>query len=728
MAAAHAAAAAQGSGAAQRWNIMLVIDRSGSLNPGKDRAGTDWNGLRYEAISSFLSVLQDDGHNIGSVVFSGTDASVASDENMRSDKVMKLREIQPIFGQSDKNALFNYIKDAGVDTNEIGGTDIGTALLMAAEQLDAMNNGLPGAIFLFTDGGTKFHGGEALVRRSNENRDKAIEIIKNKGIELCGALLNAGGKDHDAAVNLMDIVSRANEIQPYDEAWGNHYVEITDNVSLISSIDAFLRMLGFGFADAQDKEEFYVPGVGVEEVSIQLRAKNGRDLPQGVTVTLVKPDGTKIDGSTLKASGSKTQETYKVQNPDPGLWKINVVRPENSPVEIGSIVFLSNANLDSRVKATPLIPDVIVGQPLTIECYLEQNGALITGKDAYEGYICTLSVTDCTTGDTQEYNLTLDPATGTFTQSWQFDQYNEYDVSVRFELDEEYSWENISYRSAAEHWVIANHLPKLTQSGMEKSCIYSIFFGKNQAIDLTGCAVDDEDGTNLTYTVTGDNKINMDGVTLDGMELKIQPKVAGSGVVELLVADSDGGVSTMTIKLSSHSITWLIILLVVAALIVALIVINILPKPARPEGTCPLSLSFQNWSGFGAGKLDLSVNLAPPGFNGTKYKTNLYEMIRGDLADEYSSVKQELAKKGISEDIFTQQLQSSQKILESYKISCVNQKIKDEDGQVRTVALLKFQDTANKHTDVLGVGGLCAMVNANTDTQAIAITFDYQPE
>lgn len=726
-------AAAATGGAAQRWNIMLVIDGSGSLDE------TDDNEMRYEAISGFLSVLQDSGHNVGSIVFTGnSDTKDTSDKAVRDNCIKMDTGINPISGQGDKNILLNQIKNAPKDLYTHAATDIGTALQVAAEELAAMNNGLPGAIYLFTDGMTAFfHNKEILMAKSNANRDQAIDLIQNNGIKLCGVLLDAGGKmrkaagnqDSDAARYLKEIVSRANGVKSYDEdVFENYYVEIKDSSDLIDSIDLFLRMLGFGFSDGMDKEEFFVPGVGVEEVSIWLRTKGGRDLPDGFSVTLVKEDGTKIDGSTLLASSSRTLNTYKIQDPDPGLWKINVVRPENSPVEINVRPIMSPANLGSRIEATPQIPDFIVGQDLSIECYLEQNGAKITGKDAYRGYICTLSITDCTTGKIDNEKLNLDPATGTFTVDWNFDHYNEYDVSVRFELDEEYRWENIFSESAApEHWVIANHLPKLAQPSLEESYIYSLFFGKNQTIDLTGCAVDDEDGTNLTYSVTGDNKIDMAGVTLDGTQLKVQPPVAGSGVVELHVTDSDGGAATMTIEISSHNITWLIILLVVALIVVIIIVIWFLPKPARPNGACSLSLSIEDWSGFGASKLELNVSLSPPGFNGTKHNTNLYEMLRCDMTDEYSAVKQELSRKGFSEDAFTQMLQANQKLLESYKVSCVNQKVKDEDGMVETKALLKFLDSANKHAQVLGTG-MPAMVNANTDSQAVAITFDYLPE
>lgn len=742
------AAAAQSGASGQRWNIMLVIDGSGSLvdNPQTGRRGTDHGGMRYEAVSGFLSVLQDSGHNVGSIVFSGNKTGKDTDEAMRGpteadvaaksglserDIIMKLQKIRPISGQSDKDTLYEGIvrdKDSILSAGLC--TDIGTALLMAEEELEAMNNGLPGAIYLFTDGKTEFEGKNqnALMLRSNANRDLAIDKIQSSGTKLCGALLNKDGKTVGSEAYLKDIVSRANGVELHDPALNRYFKVITDSVSCIDTIDMFLQMLGFGFADAEDKDEFLVPGVGVEEVSISLRGKNGSELPEGVSVTLQKPDGSKIDGSTLMAAGSKTLKTYKIQNPECGLWKINVVRPEDSTVEIGSYVFVSNSGLVPQLKTNPDIPQVLRGQPLSIECCLEQNGAPIAGADSYKGYQCTLSMTDSATGETKEYPLNLDAAAGTFALPWQFDNFCEYDVSVRFDLGEEYSWENVKYESAPQHWVIANHLPKLAHHGLKKNCIYSLFFGRKQTIDLTDFAVDDEDGANLTYSATGDGKINMDGVTLEGTQLKIRPKVAGSGSIRIHVEDADGGVSVIFEEIASHSITWLLILLLVVILVVAgFVAYKFFVLQIWPQGTCQLNMTIEDWGGFGPGKLELDVSLAPPGFNGTKHNTNLYEMLRCDMADEYSAVKRELRKRGISEDVFEQQLMNSQKLLEGYKIRCITRKQKDEDGITQTVALLEFQDSANKSTTELGTG-MPAMVHAATDSQAIAITFDYQPD
>ena len=65
-----------------KWNIMLVIDGSGSLD--HDTNGeTDPLGLRYYAVANFLGTLNDDQTNVGAIVFTANYYNNQSDEAMR---------------------------------------------------------------------------------------------------------------------------------------------------------------------------------------------------------------------------------------------------------------------------------------------------------------------------------------------------------------------------------------------------------------------------------------------------------------------------------------------------------------------------------------------------------------------------------------------------------------------------------------------------------------------
>ena len=122
-----------------RFNVVLVVDKSGSLRSDHG-GGTDPDGLRFDAMRLFLGLLTETGNNVGAVVF---------DEQIRYDSGLK-----PMASMDDKKALIREVESFGTSYD----TDIGTAVLRAAEMLKGMReeNGLPCMILLLSDGKTDF--------------------------------------------------------------------------------------------------------------------------------------------------------------------------------------------------------------------------------------------------------------------------------------------------------------------------------------------------------------------------------------------------------------------------------------------------------------------------------------------------------------------------------------------------------------------------------------------
>ena len=168
----------------KHYNIMIVMDCSHSLNNPKGIM-SDPQGFRYDATSMFLDLLSDSGNNVGAIVFNSTlSTSDCSDETMRQGLQLNTGVLS-MNSAADKEYLMQQIRSI-----EPGGfTDIGTALLAAAEHLKGMEakNGLESIIILFTDGATetvdkyKNLAEQPVYAQSLKNRDAAVELIRQEG-------------------------------------------------------------------------------------------------------------------------------------------------------------------------------------------------------------------------------------------------------------------------------------------------------------------------------------------------------------------------------------------------------------------------------------------------------------------------------------------------------------------------------------------------------------------
>ena len=173
------ASAEENSSVANRYNVVMVIDKSGSLRDERG-IGTDPEGLRYDAMKLFLGLLTETGNNVGAVVF---------DDQIRLDSGLR-----PMDSMEDKRALVSEVEALGTSYD----TDIGGAVLRATEILHGMQekHGLPCAILLLTDGTTDFPQENRWLRmeRSLEAGDQALKRAQEEGITIHGILLDVDGR------------------------------------------------------------------------------------------------------------------------------------------------------------------------------------------------------------------------------------------------------------------------------------------------------------------------------------------------------------------------------------------------------------------------------------------------------------------------------------------------------------------------------------------------------
>lgn len=567
------------------WNIMLVVDGSGSL------FSTDANKLRYEAISQFLDVISSNGYNVGAIVFSANMTARDTQEAMLRG-IMADTGIMPLDGTAPngmdaKRYIYNSIVSAGVNKSRGGSTDIGTALLLAQQRLSALDNGNNSAIFLFTDGETDLDYSNTL-EQSYINLQQATTNIYQQGIKLCGVFLNKDGKSRSNEVR--DIVSRASGLNDGAVNLGDRYVEITDAASCTSSIKSFLSMLGFSIVDGPEKvfsgsydEQFIIPGIGVEEANIILESESGEKIPTEMAVTITSPDGTVYAGASASAicMRSDTYELYKLSNPVSGLWNVHVELPEGNKIKIKySPVF--SISVDAELTVEPVKEELHANSTATVTVYLTKDGAEVENINAYNEYSCKLSMTNVYTGENKTIEIAQNE-NGKFTHEVELD-YGTYDVQASFICDE------VDASTDVETWVMENHAPE-GWSGNSEFLKCGLLQPKTTVIDLSAYAYDVEDGRDLNYTITK-NECDEAAVELDGNQLTLDNNKVGEGKIYLLITDSQGASMETYVAVYTENVTFKVLMVLIAILLVIFALAIILLR-ARPRLDGDLTLRYE---------------------------------------------------------------------------------------------------------------------------------------
>lgn len=596
-----------------KWNIMLVIDGSGSLDH-TQYTPTDPLGLRYYAVANFLGTLNDDSANVGAIVFTANYAGDTSDEAMRNG-IKCNTGLLPLSDLGTKDYIMDQVdpKTAYCVQDEIRygkaavqrQTDIGTALLEAYNTLKAAEEpGRKSAIFLFTDGETEVRGD--ILAQSQANRQTATSGMLADGMVLCGIYLNGGSTLGDDS-EVRSIVAEANGLAPSDLRINDLYVEIHDARDCIDATDAFLRALGYAIDEESEiitsttERNFLVPGVGVLDATIRLYTVDGTPLPQGLDVSFRKPNGDVIGGAAANAlcfSWSSTSpdtklrdpisRVYKLKMPEPGLWTVHVDVPEGNTVEIHYSPSF-NVDIGAVLVSDPVAGDVHANMDVLVTAQLTQFGQVLTDARNYDFYACALHMKDIDTG-VELPPIDIPNNNGVFQATVSTaDNFHDYYVWVEF------TCEQVAAASERAEWRMKNSPPTVTGNAM-MSVKYGLFQPKEAEFDLKNYADDLEDGKNLSFTVVGANDCDVNAVSQDvpgSSLLRIRTDKIGEGELLLRVTDSQGAGADMKLIVRTKNMTLLMVLLMLAAAVVlaviAVIVIRLINRPV--VGKCQLSFN-----------------------------------------------------------------------------------------------------------------------------------------
>ena len=674
------------TGAAKRWNIMLVVDGSGSLFSGPT---TDPDGLRYEAIDDLLGILQDNGNNVGAMVFSANPGRDDSDEGMR--KGIRLNTGMISFdgkapdGGDPKDYINSQLRNAPMDYGTGGTTDIGTALLVAEETLEALQkkNGLESIVFLFTDGVTELNYTNT-YEKSIQNMHKAEQKMCENNIKLCGVFLNKDNRSNSTEVR--DMVCAANGIASNTLELGDIYIEIADSASCHSAMEQFMRLLGYSTSDpipVPGVISFRVPGTGAEEANIRIYSTNGDTLPKDLSVSITAPDGTVFSGATVEAicRSGRTFKNYKLVNPESGTWTIAVNTDDKDSVGVVcELVFTMDK--EAAMETEPSASELHSNMEVKVTGYLTQNGVRVTDLSEYREYTCTLFLRDLATNEEISYEIQPDNR-DQFSRMIQLDRYGNFEAFIEFTCD------SICIQSEPEVWSLGNNVPAVYSDKLNIK--YGLFLSDLYKYDLVDQISDREDGKDLAITVESSD-CNMDAVTLEGTQLLIKSKDVGDGELIVTVEDSQGASGSASFAVSTKNITLLLILTIIAVLALAfVIVVLVMRNRPRLDGKCLLTVPYDG--------SNLEIALPAPGTQGSRSTSlsDLLEMEKGNGRAIRSACQ--------DDDEYGQVLRLlDEEDFKKVKLSIVGGKTKNGEG--KTIRMGKLKVAQGKKPSVIFNGSI----------------------
>ena len=344
-----------------RFNVVLVLDASNSMNY------TDPQGLRYEAIGQFTSLLAEKGNYLGGVVFSNH-IGAQTVPNIVNDQTQK----------NNVTDLLKSVTSQGVNA-EMGYTNIGEALSAATDMLIKSGNpDLPSVIVFLSDGNTEMPTEEEQVKSLDEKAN-AIQKARENNIKIYSICLNANKKADIAEMNQIS------------NATGGTCEEVNDASNLQDVFNTFYSLI-YGtsatalFDDvipASGKIEipFDVPSLGVEEVNIII---NG----SAKEFNLFNPNGESIDA--VKVS-SETFTIIKILDITPGEWRLETKGIPGDNVKINMIY---NTDLGIDVTVEPKDLKLKPGDKINITAKLKSGDNYAKTDSEYTGYNAILQILD----------------------------------------------------------------------------------------------------------------------------------------------------------------------------------------------------------------------------------------------------------------------------------------------------------------------------------------------
>lgn len=524
-----------------RFNVILVIDGSGSLVSGG--SATDKGGLRYDAINLFLALLTNEGNQVGAIVF----------DNDSSNYLLKT-DLSPVSGKQDKEALAGQIRNAGTRND----TDIGSALLSAVEILETSgsHDGRKPAVVLFSDGRTDLGGNEEAYKQSLENQEMAITKAQTAGIPIYSICLNASPVADPK--ELSEIASRTS----------GGFVSVGRAEDLAGAFEAFYQLIFNSSGSAKSdvafdqngklSYSFDVPTVGAEEVNIILKQ-------EGMQSILVNGPFRQLDDAELEDStmSGGDYDVIKLVNPEVGQWHLELTGTPGSSVTVNVIY---NADSVAELVTADGKSDYGTGENVTFQAYLKKKGNRVTDASVLNEYRAVLHLSNLTDGTTQDVEMTPD-ASGMFTYVLQTNQESSYSASATLEFG------SLIHKSG-DVTVNFGNTPPAAAGGVtliEEKVVVTPISGRHRSYNLDDY-FSDTPGDMLRYEIVSSQLVS-DTAEIDGSTLNVETYKSKSGDLTVKAMDSHGAQTQITFRFKVTNLTLAIFIALAAAVLVGAIVV-----------------------------------------------------------------------------------------------------------------------------------------------------------
>ena len=505
----------KGADANNRFNVVMVVDASGSMNQ------TDPKKLRFEAINQFASLLANSGNKLGGVVF--------------TTSVVAQSPLAPINSQADKDAVTSTL--ANVEAQ--GDTNIGEGLSTAVNmiQKDGDKN-IPSVILLLSDGNTDLPNQDEL-QASLEKKAESVQSSRDNKIKIYSVCLNADGH--------ADI----SEMRQISSATGGEFAEVKDAGDLRNAFDSFYNLIygtttvpigdGAFSADGKLETTFDVPGIGVEEVNIVIYG-------EAKSYAIARPDGNAVKPEEVK---SNTFTLLKIPDAVPGTWKLTVEGVPGDAVKV-NMVFNSDLNIDASLE--PAEGTINPNDPVVVKAFFKVGKDGKANANQYAGYEAKLDVFDSFNAPVESVPMKLEG--DHFEVAHKLPE-GSYSFKVHVTGNHLDRTSDVPGTMTVTSKTITeaeknNTPPVPVANPVEETVLIWPFKDNTFTVDLSKLAKDEQD-QNLQYKVISSSFMDGD-YTVDGNTLTLTKFSLSKGAFTVRAVDSMGKYCDVEVVVTSHNV------------------------------------------------------------------------------------------------------------------------------------------------------------------------------
>jgi hypothetical protein len=548
-AAARAEETADGNGSLiNRFNIMLVMDASGSMND------TDPEGWRYDAVDRFVYLLAEQGNYLGGLTF--------------SNHVITCEGPRPVNDRTSKERIVEMLEAA----EGKGYTNIGEALSTAVKLLTEEGNpDLPSVILLLSDGNTEMPTEEEHAESVSMKED-AIRDAWENGIQIYSVCLN---EDNEADMSEMSQITQATGGESREIRQADHLHNVLEMYYGLIYGTSIYELEDTTFpADGVLESLFTVPGIGVEEINIIIEGKVAG-------MTLLDPHGDEAD---VETSVSNTSMIFKMTEPvEAGEWRLIT---EGIPGDRIGIKMVYNSNLEIEVETKPDTMSVQEKEPLSVYAVLRSGTVRADTKEQYTGYSASLQILDSNEEEVVD-TIPMNADSGRLAAKCRLPRGYYY---MEVHVEGEYFQKAVSHIGPVEVREAAgletdpsdpapqerNTPPVPLENPVERTVCIWPFRDNSLELDLSTLAVDEEGGP-LHYRIEATPFMEGEDYTLGTDQiLRIHHYSLSKGFFDIRVTDPKGLSCNVEVIVKSYNVGMMTLFGVGAAAAVALAVFLIL--------------------------------------------------------------------------------------------------------------------------------------------------------